>query len=674
MQIDVREQIDEIETVWIPMADGRRLAARLFLPKTASTEPVPVVLEYIPYRRRDIMRAGDEAMHRWFAAHGYACARVDIAGSGDSDGSIDDEYVLREQDDGVEVIEWLAAQPWSTGSVGMIGISWGGFNGLQIAARRPPALRAVISVCSTVDRYGCDVHYSGGCLNEQNLEWGTFFLTIKGLPPDPATVGHDRWREMWRDRIDGATHPVADWLRHQRRDDFWRHGSVSEDLAAIEAPVLAVSGWLDGYRQTVFDLVEGLSAPCKGILGPWGHTYPHDGFPGPAIGFLQECKRWWDHWLKGVDTGVDTDPAMRMWLQEPTRPAADLAERDGRWICLPNWPPPPAIDGCTWTFGSGQLTAGAAAPGGVAAVCSPLATGRASGQWSAYTMGKIAPDLPMDQRQDDAGSLVYDSGPLDAAVHVVGRPVARLRVASDRPAGHVVVRLNDVHPDGTSERLSYGVLNLCHRNGHDTPTPLEPGTAYDVEVPMMGIAQTVPPGHRLRLAISTSYWPMIWPSPEPTTLTVHEAHSSLLVPSIDTPPMVREPLFAPAESAVAGSISSTRDGSVSVRHIEDLGAQSTTVVDWRDDGVYVIDDVGTEVSFSRLRTSSIAASDPLSARVDLEIRMSFRRDEWDVRIESDVSMSSDRDSFIVSGRLAAFDRGEVFAERRFEETIARDHL
>ncbi len=175
--------VDEVETAWIPMADGRRLAARLFLPRSADERPAPAVLEYIPYRRRDGTRLGDEAMHRWFAGHGCACARVDVAGMGDSDGLVEDEYTQREHDDGLEVIVWLARQPWCNGAVGMIGISWGGFNVLQIAARRPPALRAVISVCSAVDRYHGDVHYTGGCVNEENLEWGGYFFAMNAFPP-----------------------------------------------------------------------------------------------------------------------------------------------------------------------------------------------------------------------------------------------------------------------------------------------------------------------------------------------------------------------------------------------------------------------------------------------------------------------------------------------------------
>ena len=301
--IDCRAKVDNIEIAWIPMSDGRRLAARLMLPKDAMANPVPAILEYIPYRRRDGTRARDDTAYYWFAANGYGSARVDISGAGDSDGLIEDEYVVREQDDALEVIAWLAAQPWCSGAVGMIGISWGGFNGLQVAARRPPALKAVVSLCSTVDRYHEDVHFMGGCLLNGTMGWGSVFLTYGALPPDPEMVGPRKWRSMWRQRIEGLKLYPALWMRHQRRDGFWRHGSVIENYDAIEAPVLAVSGWADGYTAAVFQLVEGLKAPCKGIVGPWGHKYPEFGVPGPAIGFLQECKRWWDRWLKGIDTG-----------------------------------------------------------------------------------------------------------------------------------------------------------------------------------------------------------------------------------------------------------------------------------------------------------------------------------------------------------------------------------
>jgi putative CocE/NonD family hydrolase len=668
---DVLDLIDEIETEWIPLRDGRRLAVRLFLPRTAVTHPAPVILEYIPYRRRDGTRLGDEAMHRWFAAAGFACARVDIAGTGDSDGLVEDEYVRREQDDGLEVIAWLAAQPWSSGSVGMIGISWGGFNGLQIAARRPPALKAVISLCSTVDRYHGDVHYTGGCLNEENLEWGGYFFTMNGFPPDPAVVGEERWREMWRHRIDHARLAPADWLEHQQRDAFWRHGSVIEDWSAIEVPVLAVSGWADGYTTAVFELVEHLRSPCKGIVGPWGHKYPQDGVPGPAIGFLGEATRWWDRWLRGIENGVENDPALRLWLQESQHPEGHIAERRGRWIHFDAWPVAPVR---TVHLGSRTLLDRPSGAESTSSICSPQTVGLAAGQWCAYGLGKIAPELALDQRCDDSGSLVYDGTPLSEPMHLAGRPIARLRVSSDSPQALVAVRLNAVHADGTSERLSYGVLNLCHRDGHETSAAMVPGEPYDVVVEMKPIAQTVAAGQRLRLAVSTSYWPMIWPSPQPANVTVHEHASRVEVPAHARVVVSPPDLFGPPEDAAHGGLSVTREGAETRRILRDLGERRTHLIASRDDGVYVLDDIGTEQSFTRVRSSSIVDGEPLQARATVECRASYRREDWNVRVESDLEMSCDEMFFIVTARLAAFDDDELFAERHFHRRIPRDHV
>jgi uncharacterized protein len=673
-QRNVLDAIDEIETEWIPLRDGRRLAVRLFLPRTASTMPAPVILEYIPYRRRDGTRLGDEAMHRWFAAQGFACARVDIAGTGDSDGLIDDEYVLREQDDGLEVIDWLAKQTWSSGAVGMIGISWGGFNGLQIAARRPPALRAVISLCSVVDRYHGDVHYTGGCLNEENMEWGGYFFTMNGFPPDPEIVGAERWRDMWRTRIEHAKLPPADWLEHQQRDEFWKQGSVNEDWSSIEVPVLAVSGWADGYTAAVFELVEKLQAPCKGIIGPWGHKYPQQGVPGPAIGFLQEATRWFGHWLRGDDTGVEHDPAMRMWLQESHTPEGHIPERRGGWIEFDEWTPTRDLK---LNLANGTLSAEPAElvnDSATASIRSPQTIGIAAGQWCAYGLGKIAPELPLDQRGDDSGSLTYDSAPLTEAIHLAGRPIIRLRVAADRPQALVAVRLSDAHPDGTSERLSYGVLNLCHRDGHETAHDLQPGTAYDVEIELKGIAQTVPVGHRLRVAISTSHWPMIWPSPNAATVTVHEGSSCMELPVQADVQRSRPDLFAEAEEAEAGSVTIVRPGSETRHILYDLGERRTDFVASRDDGVYVLDDIGTEQSFTRVRRSSIIDGEPLGATANVECRATYRRGDWDVSVESDIEMTCDAESFRLVARLSGYESGELFAERRFDRTIPRGHL
>ena len=253
----------------------------------AIDHPVPVILEHLPYRKRDGTIVRDEFTHPWMAGHGYACIRVDMRGNGDSEGLMEDEYTPQELQDACDVIAWAAAQNWCNGKVGMMGISWGGFNGLQVAALRPPALKAIITICSTVDRYADDIHYKGGCLLIENIGWATNMLSYSSRPPDPQLVGN-KWKEMWLERLNNMPFLIATWLRHQHRDDYWKHGSVCEDYSAINAAVLSIGGWHDGYRNTISHLVENLEAPVKGIVGPWNHKYPHYAGPKPPSAFCRK--------------------------------------------------------------------------------------------------------------------------------------------------------------------------------------------------------------------------------------------------------------------------------------------------------------------------------------------------------------------------------------------------
>ncbi|MDH3771748.1 MAG: CocE/NonD family hydrolase, partial [Nitrospirota bacterium] len=325
------------------MSDGVRLAARMWLPENAETQPVPGILEYIPYRKRDSTAYRDSLMHPYFAGHGYACVRVDLRGSGDSEGVLTDEYLHQEQQDGIEILRWIAEQSWCSGSVGMMGISWGGFNALQVAAHRPPALKAIVTICSTDDRYADDIHHMGGCLLGDNLSWASTMFAYNSCPPDPLLVG-ERWKELWLERLQGSGLWLDTWLRHQRRDDYWKQGSICEDFSAITCPVLAVSGWTDGYSNAVFRLLANLKGPRKGLIGPWGHKYPHLGVPGPAIGFLQESLRWWDRWLKGIETGIMEEPMLRVWMQESVPPTTYYHERPGHWIGEAAWPSSSIVD------------------------------------------------------------------------------------------------------------------------------------------------------------------------------------------------------------------------------------------------------------------------------------------------------------------------------------------
>ena len=504
------EPFEVIDPVWIVMTDGCRLAARLWLPKRAAATPVPAILEYIPYRRRDATAIGDWPRHGYVAGHGYACLRVDMRGSGDSDGVLLDEYLTQEQDDALEVIAWIARQPWCSGQVGMMGISWGGFNALQVAARRPPALKAIITVCSTDDRYADDCHYMGGALLLNSLSWGSVMLANNARPPDPQVVG-ERWRDMWMQRLDGSPPFLAAWLQHQLRDDYWKHGSVCEDYGAIAAATYAIGGWADAYTNAVPRLVANLKAPVKGLIGPWAHDYPHTARPGPQIGFLRECLRWWDQWLKERDTRATTPPEIRCWVQDSVPPRSDYDIRPGRWIGQI------VRRGRNLYLGEGRLLSEPPAGSLVLTHRSPLVTGITWGEWCPYG---FPGELPGDQRPDDGRSLCFDSAPVAAPTDLLGEPVLSLELAIDRPRGLIIARLCDVAPDGASRLMSYGILNLTHRGGHGRVVPMVPGERTLVQFRMNVMGERIAAGHRIRLALSTSYWPMVWPSPEPVTLTV----------------------------------------------------------------------------------------------------------------------------------------------------------
>ncbi|MGH3804930.1 MAG: CocE/NonD family hydrolase, partial [Pseudonocardiaceae bacterium] len=340
-----------------------------------------------------------------------------------------------------------------------------------------------------------------------NLSWASTMFAYNSCPPDPAVVG-DRWRELWHDRLDGSGLWIEQWLQHQRRDDFWRHGSICEDFAAVACPVLAVSGWADGYTNSVFRLLAHLEVPRKGLIGPWSHKYPHLGEPGPAIGFLQELVRWWDHWLADVPNNVMDEPMLRIWMQETVPPLTAYAQRPGRWVTEPCWPSP-HIQCDDFVLARNRI-AGPDEPvrAEELTIESPLSVGQFAGKWCSYN---APPDLPYDQREEDGGSLVFDTDEFTDRCEILGSPVVALEVAVNRPVAMVAVRLSDVAPDGRATRISYGLLNLTHRNGHDTPEPLVPGEHYDVHVRLNAMAQAVPPRHRLRIALSTSYWPLVWP-------------------------------------------------------------------------------------------------------------------------------------------------------------------
>jgi putative CocE/NonD family hydrolase len=642
--------VREVETLWIPLADGCRLAARMWLPADAEAAPVPAVLECIPYRRRDGTAWRDAQMHPYVAGHGYACVRIDLRGSGDSDGILDDEYSAREHDDLVQAIAWVARQGWCTGAVGMTGISWGGFNALQVAALRPPALKAIITLDSAADRYADDVHYMGGAMLHDNFAWASAMYAYLSMPPDPAVVG-EGWRQSWLARLEAQRFLLREWAGHQRRDAYWKHGSVCEDYGAIAAAVYAIGGWEDGYSNTVPMLLEGLNAPCKGLIGPWGHAFPHAAYPGPAIGYLQEALRWWDHWLKGIDTGVMDEPRYRVWMNDSYRPLPFVDERPGRWIAETSWPTAGVTPRrlCLTAGGLGE----AAGAGPALIHRSPEDTGTSVLEWCSY--GGTGGDFAADQRADDGRSLCFDSAPLAERLEILGAPAVELELSVDRPVAKLAVRLCDVWPDGASTRVTYTLFNLTHRDSHEHPAPLVPGERLRVRIAMNHIAHAFLPGHRLRVAISTSYWPQMWPAPAPVTLTLHAGASHLELP-VRAPrdDDAALPPFASPVGAPPLDDEETRPGGTRRTVSTDVASGMTTVVMEKDSGGALIKAIDLEVDSVAVETYRVRADDPLSAEGDIVYRQGMRRDGWSARTETRTALRLSATEFICSAELDAY--------------------
>ncbi|RAH39120.1 CocE/NonD family hydrolase [Halomonas sp. SL1] len=668
--LSLPHDIVEMPHIEIPMPDGCRLAARVWMPKGAEGAPVPAILEYLPYRKNDMTQERDGSMQPYLAGHGYAVVRLDLRGAGDSEGLMEDEYLPQELQDGFDAIAWIADQPWCDGNVGMIGISWGGFNGLQIAAMRPPALKAIVTLCSTDDRYADDVHYMGGCLLGEQLSWASIMFGRNTLPPDPRNVG-DRWRDMWKTRLGGSGLWLKNWLEHQTRDDFWKHGSVCEDWSAIQIPVFAVSGWADGYCRSVFRLMENLQGPKKGLVGPWAHRYPHLGEPGPAIGFLQEELRWWDQWLKGVDTGIMDEPPLQLYMQDSVAPAGWHAHRPGRWVAEPGWPSPHVTRTDFRLGADGRLSREAELPHGSLSHRSPLDVGMGSGKWCGYSKPG---DAPVDQRRDDGGSLCFETAPLEAPLEIAGDANLTLEFSVDRPVAQVAARLVDVAPDGRSNRVSFGVFNLNHRDGHEAPEVLVPGERYRATVPMKHVAQRFAEGHRLRLAISTSYFPLIWTPPEPVTLTLHTAGCHLELP-LRAPSPLDETLtdFAPPVSAppIAKEVHEEADG---FWRITEDAASGTMEIHLADGGGhFTLKDNDLTIYKQGYERYRLTHDDPASVGGEVEWEYRMERDDWSVRTHTHTQLTADKDDFIVKARMTAWEGDEVVHSEEWDERIPR-HL
>ena len=524
--------------VRIPMTDGVQLAATLYLPET--DDPQPCLLEALPYRKDDLTSSYAEGYLKLRDDHGYAVCRLDVRGTGSSAGDATDEYPAEEQRDLVEVIAWLAAEDWCDGNVGMFGTSYSGFNSLQIACERPPALKAVCAIYSSDDRWTDDVHWRGGALRLVDLvDYCHYMTPLIVLPPVPAAWSHPdgrSWDTEWQRRLDTFEPWVLTWLRENRYGDYWRRGSVrlgpdGSGYDRIACPVMLVAGWADGYRNNSFRTIKALAAngvPHRLLAGPWAHADPTTAMPGPRIDFDREMVAWFDHWLRGAGSHEDgCDVFVRTW----TSPEPDLDLHEGRWLRLPSIPP---------------RSASVLTLEGPRAILSAADIGTAA--WIDCA-GHLPWGQSEDQRSDDDRSLTWDLEPPRGPF--VGHPRVHLRISTDAEAGSLSVKLCEVSADGTSALVSRGTLDLAFRSGvHGTAEPLAAGEMYDLDLDLDACAYEFTPGHRLRISLAGSDWPNTVAPPRPYTLTVHEGQLELPILEGDFP----TPSFGPGAEHSAESM------------------------------------------------------------------------------------------------------------------------
>ncbi|WP_058306210.1 CocE/NonD family hydrolase [Gracilibacillus massiliensis] len=668
---DFPRTVKKLENVWIPMSDGAKLAATIWLPEDATENPVPAILEYIPYRQNDFTAIRDSIRHPYFAGHGYASIRVDIRGSGNSDGVLLDEYLKQEHDDALEIFDWICQQEWSTGSIGMIGKSWGGFNGLQVAERQHPALKTVITLCSTDDRYADDVHYKGGnVLASDMLWWASTMFVYNARPQDPAVVGAS-WRDNWLDRLENTPPFVEEWLTHQRRDDYWKYGSICEDFSKVDIPVFAVSGWQDGYTNAVFRLLEHLPNQSKGLIGPWAHEYPEVATPEPNIGFLQECLRWWDQWLKGIDTGIMEEPKLLSWIQDSELPQVTYEKRPGKWVGDNSWPSENVSSNKWWLKGQ-SITTDQSMSNDPVVIPSMQEHGFYNGVFCPF--GQPG-DLPADQRLENGKAAVFTSAPLEENVELLGKPTFHAEFSVDQENAFIMAKVNDKAPTGESTMITWGMLNLNHLESHEDPKALSPGEKYRVRVDLNVLGQQIPAGHSLELVLAPTYWPQAWPSPKPVNLTIYQSENTYL----ELPVRTAQPEDKGAgdhfqvpetaevmEKEVLRKEKRTRE----VKH--DLINGIWKLEDMSDEGERKLLSNGVEHGSINKNTFTIKENDPLSAKVTCEWELNVGREDWQTKLESFSEMTSDQDNFYLVNRLIAYENNKEIFQKEWKKTIKRD--
>jgi predicted acyl esterase len=648
-----------MEKAWIPMKDGVRLAATLYTPDGAKPgEKFPALLEYLPYRKDDGTAAGDYPKHAYFARRGFVSVRVDIRGFGASEGtSPEREYSEQEQIDGEQIIAWLAHQPWSNGNVGMFGISWGGFNSLQMAMRHPPALKAILAVDATAELFHDDVHYIDGMAHidefELNMDMAEGWVGAPDYPLDEKVLGP---------RFDAAPWSLL-YLKHQHDGPFWRQRV--RPLSEITIPSFLIGGMLDGYRDNVPDMLMQAKGPIKAIVGPWNHTLPNDAVPGPQIEWRDQAVRWFDHWLKGRDTGVQQDPRLVVYMQHWHPPDPNLQSVPGEWRREDVWPPRDAKES-TLFLQPNHTLADSLATSGTHQLKYIPSVGVEAGFWWG--------ELLSDQRPVDAFSLVYDSAPLPEEVAILGRPWALLQGSASAPLADWFARLSDVAPDGTVTQITGAGLNGAQRDSMSEPRDLEPGKVYSIAIEMHLTSWVFPKGHRVRVAISNALWPMMLPTPYAMTTSLELGGSNgsrLVLPVVPVHGAPARAFSLPQPSEQRADIKNEGFPWPGEWTVERDEAHQKTTVHWKGKDGYEYP-WGTQYDFENL-TYDADDAHPETCSVRGEAESIFKLEDRTLIWRGHLLVTTDQQNFFYKYTRELVKDGQMVKSKTWQETIPRDH-
>lgn len=636
--------------VFVPMKDGVRIALTLYLPDAPGDGPFPAVVESLPYRKDDDCTARDYSTYAHLAAKGIAGIRIDIRGTGASTGIIDDEYTAQEQQDTLEIFEWAESQDWCTGKLGMWGISWGGFSTLQTAMLRPSQLAAIAPMHATHDRFACDVHYIGGSLHgSEQVDWPASMIATNALPPDPDIFG-DGWHDEWLARLESTPQWPFEWLRHQFRDDYWRHGSAAADYQAIQCPTLLIGGWLDGYVDGMLALAQNLTCPTRTVIGPWGHYRPATGYPGPTLDHHDLLARWFGHHLRGDDNGVMDMPSLSAYIR--TAPPYDGDEVPGYWRAETAYPPTDAETTIMALAGFDHESTTWRGP-----------------QW----VGSHAPTwdragfASAESSADDEASIVLTTPVFDSDVEILGNPQVELVVTTSATVGMVAARLLQVSPAGQVSLICRGSRNLAFPDDLSAPMSPVAGEPIKVVVPLMAASATIPAGWRLRLALSGADFPVVWPPAEEFTLGVEPDQSRLVLPLVPTRDPSTHLAIPPAGPEIEPPVAFEReDRSWSVKR--DNG--HTTFTRQVGSTEHQPDRSDLTYSFDQEWRVSVADHDPASMRAEADVAIGLRRPGWEVATVATMEMAGGDPIHLTIG-LSALEDGEEIWRREWAEVIPR---